>query len=74
MTVTVWTLPDCRQCDMTKKVLTRHGIPHQVADLTEAPDVAERFKAAGHLSAPVVEAGEQVWSGFRPDLIKELAA
>jgi glutaredoxin-like protein NrdH len=73
--VTVYTLPVCPQCDRTKKLLAREGIAYETVDLTQEPELAAEFKAAGLLQAPIVVVGNdgRRWSGFRPDLIKELA-
>jgi glutaredoxin len=34
----------------------------------------EKIKSLGFTQAPVVEAGESVWSGFRMEELKKLAA
>lgn len=72
--VTVYTLPDCVQCDRTKKLMDRDGIAYDPVKLEEHPDIAEKFRAQGILQAPVVVIGHdgRHWSGFRPELIKEL--
>lgn len=74
--VTVYTLPICVQCNQTKKVMDREGIEYDAVSLMDVPDLAAEFKAAGFLQAPIVVVGKdgRRWSGFRPDLIKELAA
>jgi len=74
--VTVYTLPICVQCTQTKKLMDREGIAYDVVDLTGEPEKAEAFKADGLLQAPIVVVGNdgRRWGGFRPDLIKELAA
>jgi len=73
--VTVYTLPVCPQCVRTKKLLEREGIEYDVVDLQEDPAAAAKFKAEGLLQAPIVVIGNdgRRWSGFRPDLIMELA-
>ncbi|KSU52887.1 glutaredoxin domain-containing protein [Microbacterium enclense] len=71
-TVRVYTKPDCRQCDLTKTLLTKRGVDFTIEDLTDPGNLAAA-KALGHQSAPVVIAGEESWAGFRPDLIGELA-
>ena len=58
MVVTVYTKP---QCD-TK------------VDITEDTQALEMVKSLGYLQAPVVIAGEEHWSGFRPDKINALEA
>lgn len=74
MTVTVYHIgPSCVQCNQTKKVLDRYGILYDEVDLRQHPEIADKFKEEGHLSAPVVTAGNTTWSGFRLERIKDLA-
>ena len=75
MKITVWTKPDCSQCTMTKKFLARKGLIFDEADLESDPEQLEKFKADGLAQAPIVVLGHEGrrWTGFRPDLIEELA-
>lgn len=70
MTVTVHTKPNCPQCTATKRKLGTLGIPYTEVELTE--ESAAKFRKFGHLSAPVVTAGEHSFSGYRPDLLEAL--
>ena len=74
MKVTIWTKSPCSQCDMTKRLMKREGIEFGEENLEENPEALEAFKAEGLLQAPIVVIGNdgRRWSGFRPDLIKEL--
>lgn len=75
MTVTVYTKDRCVQCTMTKNLMDALGVDYQEADATDEGNLAA-FKELGFLSAPVVAAGESrddMWSGFQPHRIKELA-
>jgi len=72
--VTVYTLPSCVQCDSTKRYLQRNLIEFQEVKLSENPEAMEKIKSLGFTQAPVVEAGESVWSGFRMEELKKLAA
>ncbi|MFC9840662.1 glutaredoxin-like protein NrdH [Rhodococcus sp. NPDC127530] len=74
MTVTVYTKPDCVQCNATYRALDKEGIDYSIVDLTENPSSRDRVMGLGYLQAPVVVAGDQHWSGFRPDRIAALAA
>lgn len=74
MTVTVYTKPACVQCNATYKALEKQGIEYAVIDITEIPEARDYVLALGYQQAPVVVAGENHWSGFRPDRIKALAA
>lgn len=74
MKVTVYTLPVCVQCNQTKKLMDREGIEYDAVNLQDVPELAAEFKDAGLLQAPIVVVGNdgRRWTGFRPDLIKEL--
>lgn len=73
MTITLFTKPRCMQCDATKRALDKHGLNYQTIDLTEDAAALEMVMNLGHQQAPVVMAGEESWSGFRPDRIKAIA-
>ncbi|MFW0108937.1 glutaredoxin-like protein NrdH [Rothia sp. P6271] len=74
MSVTVYTKPACMQCNMTYRALEKNGIEYNIVDITENEQALEDIKKLGYLQAPVVIAGDQHWSGFRPDLISSLSA
>lgn len=57
----VYTLPNCVQCNQTKKLMDREGIAYDVVKLEEHPDIAADFK-------------EQGLPGFLPDEIMKLKA
>lgn len=67
--VTVYSAPSCIQCTMTKQELHKRGIPF---DSLSVVDMPEELLGRGFRSAPVVVAGDQAWSGFRPDLIRQI--
>lgn len=68
--ITVYSKPNCVQCNATYRALDKAGIRYEIAELTEA--LLTRFKDEGHMQAPVVVAGPVTWAGFRPDLINEI--
>ncbi|MEV6767879.1 glutaredoxin-like protein NrdH [Nocardia sp. NPDC051030] len=74
MTVTVYTKPACVQCNATYKALDKIGVEYDVIDISENSDARDYVMALGYLQAPVVVAGDDHWSGFRPDRIKALAS
>ena len=71
--VIVYTLPSCVQCDSTKRVLTKNSIEYQEVDLTQDEQAMEYVKSLGYNAAPIVVAGDEHWSGFRPDRLSSLA-
>lgn len=73
-TVTLYTKPACVQCDATHRAFARAGVAHEVVDLSEDTDARDYVMALGYLQAPVVVAGGDHWSGFRPDRIAALVS
>ena len=65
--VIVYTRPACVQCTSTTRALERRGIRYAARPMTE--DDAARFKAQGHMQAPVVVTEAETWAGYRPDKI-----
>lgn len=74
MTVVIYTLPSCVQCDTTKRMMKKIDVDYREVDLSENEDAYQMVKALGYSAAPVVIAGDEHWSGFRPDRIQSLAA
>lgn len=72
MNVTVYSKPNCVQCNWVKKFMDNNGIEHTVIDITEN---AEAYKVVtqtlGYKAAPVVSwdsptEGYTHFSGFNP--------
>ncbi|NKE08671.1 MULTISPECIES: glutaredoxin-like protein NrdH [Kocuria] len=72
MSVTVYSKPSCVQCNATYRALKKSDIDYTVIDVTEDQDAYNRVVAMGYQQVPVVVAGEDHWSGFRPDKISSL--
>lgn len=72
MAITVYAKPACVQCNATYRALDKAGIEYDVIDITENAQARDYVMSLGYLQAPVVVAGENHWSGFRPDEIKKL--
>lgn len=64
--------PSCVQCNQTKRVLDKAGIVYDQVDLRQHPELVEKFKELGHLTAPIVTADDQVWSGFKLERLRAL--
>ncbi|OBF13084.1 MULTISPECIES: redoxin NrdH [unclassified Mycobacterium] len=73
MSITVYTKPACVQCSATFKALDKQGIGYEKVDITLDNEARDYVMALGYLQAPVVVAGNDHWSGFRPDRIKALS-
>jgi len=73
MTITVYSKADWVQCTATYRGLDKLGHEYTVVDISEDADARDYVMSLGHLQAPVVVAGGENWSGYRPDRIKALA-
>lgn len=73
MSITVYSKPNCVQCTATYRALDKAGIDYSTVDISLDAEALEQVKSMGYAQAPVVIAGEDHWSGFRPDKIKALA-
>lgn len=79
MTITVYSKDPkkCVQCGATHRHLDARKIDAETLMIEEQPlDVIEKFRALGHLQAPVVTVTEgdeiiDIWHGFRPDKLDE---
>lgn len=71
--VTVYSKPSCVQCTATYRALDIKGITYEVVDLSEDDTALALVQELGYMQAPVVVAGSDHWSGFRPDKIQGLA-
>lgn len=74
MSVVVYSKPGCQPCKATYRALDKRGIEYTSIDVSTDPEALEYAKSLGHMESPVVVAGDDNWSGFRPDKIAELAA
>lgn len=70
--ITVYTTEYCQPCRMTKIALGKAALQFEEVSLDENPELVNRFREEGLLEAPIVDTGDERWSGFRPDKIKAL--
>lgn len=87
MSITLYTKPACVQCTATKRALDKAGLEYTSVDVSVDAEALEFIMAQGFQQAPVVVIDGQVidkqqrsgevpisaWSGYRPDLIAQLA-
>ncbi|MFJ8451968.1 glutaredoxin-like protein NrdH [Aerococcus viridans] len=72
--VTVYTKPNCMQCNFTKKYLTEKEIEFQTIDITESEEALAEVKGMGFQAVPVIVAeNEEAFYGFQPDRLAKLA-
>lgn len=71
--VTVYSKPNCMQCNFTKKWLTEHDIDYIEIDVEEDMDGLNHIKyVLGYQAVPVVVSPTEHWYGFQPDKLAKL--
>jgi glutaredoxin-like protein NrdH len=74
---TVYTNPDCRNCDRTKEYFDSNGVTYEAVDITEVPAALEYItQELGYSQAPVIvnnSDDQDHWSGLRPDKLVQAA-
>lgn len=72
MSITVYARPACGPCTATKSALDKLGLDYDVIDISTDDEARDYVMSLGYLQAPVVVVGDEHWSGFRPERIKQL--
>ena len=73
--LTVYSKPNCIQCEMTKIWLNQNKIPYDTVDVIEHPEALEEISSLGFKSMPVVTLDENfdnAWVGYNLDRLLEL--
>jgi len=70
--VTVYTKPNCVQCNMTKKYMDARGIEYSTVDITQDSEALNKLISQGFKAAPVVNANDRWWAGFQPEEIDQI--
>ncbi|MGP2541948.1 glutaredoxin-like protein NrdH [Yersinia sp. 2541 StPb PI] len=72
MSIIIYSKPNCVQCNATYRAFDKQGISYQTIDLTADLQALNHVKSLGYQQVPVIIAGNEHWSGFRPDKINAL--
>lgn len=72
MTVDVYSKPACVACDATYRAMNKAGIKYNTFNVIEDHEAGDFARSLGYQELPVVVAGEEHWSGFRPERIRNL--
>lgn len=72
-TVTVYTTTNCSRCVLTKRFLTRLGVPfHEISIFRQEHAAKELVERTGALEAPVTIIGSRFVRGYNPEAIAAL--
>lgn len=76
--LTVYSKPNCIQCEMTKMWLTQNKIPFETIDIEANPGALELLIHYGWQTLPVVSIDDELsdesktWAGFQIDKLEAL--
>ncbi|MCG7599976.1 glutaredoxin-like protein NrdH [Halomonas sp. McH1-25] len=73
MSITIYSKPNCMQCNATYRALDKQGLDYSVIDISVETEAVRDVESLGYRQLPVVVVGEEHWSGFRPERIRQLA-
>jgi glutaredoxin-like protein NrdH len=70
--ITVYSNPNCVQCDQTKRYLSLKGLEFESKMIQDSPEIMPLIEEKGYRSAPVVVTPDDSWSGFRLEKLASL--
>ena len=74
--ITVYSKPNCMQCEMTKMWLNQNKIPFETVDTEANPEALELLSCYGWQTLPVVAIDDEIsdnsksWCGFQIDKLE----
>ena len=75
MKITVYSNPNCVQCEQTKRYLSLHEVEFESKMIEDSPEVFAIIEANNYKAAPVVVVDNGTsWSGFRLEKLADLVA
>lgn len=70
--VRIFTKGDCLACTATMKWLDRKGLSYTIENYDESPFAQALAAMHGLKSAPICIYGDNIWSGFRIDMLSHV--
>ena len=70
--VTVYSKPDCMQCNFTKKWLKERNVPYTELNVEEDEEALSKVREMGYQAVPVIVTETENWYGFQPDKLAKL--
>ena len=69
--IVIYGRASCVQCKASAREAERLGLDYMYVDLDHDIAAAARLINSGYRELPVVEFGDQVWTGFQPARLQE---
>lgn len=70
--ITVYSNPNCAQCENTKRYLSNKELAFEAKMIQDSPEVMPIIETNGYRTAPIVVTDTESWSGFRLDKLNQL--
>lgn len=67
--ITVYSKPDCMQCEFAKKYLNDKGVKFKEINVFEDNKALAMLRDKGYSQMPVVDIDGDFHTGFRPDVL-----
>lgn len=70
--ITVYSKPDCMQCEFAKKYLNDKGVKFKEINVFEDNEALAMLRDKGYSQMPVVDIDGDFHTGFRPDVLAKV--
>ena len=70
--ITVYSKPNCMQCEFSKKYLKDKGIEFKEINVFDDDEALSMLRDAGYSQMPVVDVDGEKHTGFRPDILAKV--
>ena len=70
--VTIYSKPNCKQCEFSKKYLNDKGIEFKEINVFEDNEALTMLRDQGYAQLPVVDIDGEFHTGFRPDVLAKV--
>ena len=67
--ITIYSKPNCMQCELSKQYLDDMGVKYEEIDVFEDKETLAMLRDAGYSEMPVVDINGEIHTGFRPDVL-----
>lgn len=72
MMITIFSKPDCMQCEFAKRYLDDRGIKYEEIDVFKNDEGLAMLRDAGYTQMPVVDIDGDKHTGFHPEILAKL--
>ena len=70
--ITIYSKPNCMQCEFSKKYLNDKGIEFKEINVFEDDKALAMLRDEGFRQMPVVDVNGEFHTGFRPDVLSKV--